>query len=61
MLGKGSYGKVMLVKHSGGNDVYAMKMLRKEHIVKRNQVEHTKAERNVLEAVNPPFIITSII
>jgi protein-serine/threonine kinase len=58
VLGKGSYGKVMLVKNSGGNAVYAMKMLRKEHIVKRNQVEHTKAERNVLEAVNHPFIVT---
>ena len=31
--------------------VYAMKMLRKEHVVKRNQVEHTKTERNVLETV----------
>merc|ERR1719182_560973 len=34
-----------------------MKMLRKEHVVKRNQVEHTKTERSVLEAVNHPFIV----
>merc|ERR1719350_1203329 len=33
-------------------------MLRKEHVVKRNQVEHTKTERNVLEAVSHPFIVT---
>jgi len=58
VLGKGSYGKVMLVKKAGGNEIYAMKMLRKEHIVKRNQVEHTKSERSVLEAVNHPFIVT---
>merc|ERR1719453_1499948 len=32
-------------------------MLRKENIVKRNQTEHTKAERNVLEAVSHPFIV----
>jgi len=58
VLGKGSYGKVMLVQKSGGDGkVYAMKMLRKEHVVKRNQVEHTKTERSVLEAVNHPFIV----
>lgn len=58
VLGKGSYGKVSLVKHNKDGKVYAMKMLRKEHIVKRNQVDHTKTERNVLEAVNHPFIVT---
>lgn len=58
VLGKGSYGKVMLVKKAGaGETVFAMKMLRKEHIVKRNQVEHTKSERNVLEATSHPFIV----
>lgn len=63
VIGKGSYGKVMLVRHrheSGGaeGDVFAMKMLRKENVIKRNQVEHTKTERNVLEAVSHPFIVT---
>merc|ERR1719510_257655 len=38
--------------------VYAMKMLRKENVIKRHQVEHTKTERNVLEAVSHPFIVT---
>jgi protein-serine/threonine kinase len=58
VLGKGSYGKVMLVKMADRpGEIYAMKMLRKEHIVKRNQVEHTKSERNVLEAVEHPFIV----
>lgn len=58
VIGKGSYGKVMLVRHKGGEGVYAMKMLRKENVIKRNQVEHTKTERNVLEAVSHPFIVT---
>mmetsp|Transcript_27768 Transcript_27768/g.64153 ORF Transcript_27768/g.64153 Transcript_27768/m.64153 type:complete len:326 (-) Transcript_27768:28-1005(-) len=57
VLGKGSYGKVMLVQHSVDKQVYAMKMLRKEHVLKRNQVEHTATERSVLEAVNHPFIV----
>jgi len=57
VLGKGSYGKVMLVRHKDGQ-LFAMKMLRKENIIKRNQTEHTKTERNVLEAVTHPFIVT---
>jgi len=58
VIGKGSYGKVMLVKcEKTGGKVYAMKMLRKENVVKRNQVEHTRAERNVLETATHPFIV----
>lgn len=60
VLGKGSYGKVFLVRHkdSGTEKLYAMKMLRKEHVLNRNQVEHTKTERNVLEHVSHPFIVS---
>lgn len=58
VLGKGSYGKVMLVQRKGEDKVYAMKMLRKEHVLKRNQTEHTKTERSVLEAVAHPFIVS---
>lgn len=60
VIGKGSYGKVMLVRHNTdiSDKVYAMKMLRKDNVIKRNQVEHTKTERNVLEAVSHPFIVT---
>jgi protein-serine/threonine kinase len=58
VLGKGSYGKVMLVKSVKDDQVYAMKMLRKENVIKRNQVEHTQTERRVLETVSHPFIVT---
>ncbi|KAF4689638.1 hypothetical protein FOZ60_001333 [Perkinsus olseni] len=59
VIGKGSYGKVMLVRYKKDNNVYAMKMLRKENVMKRNQVEHTRTERNVLETVSHPFIVES--
>eukprot|EP00743_Colponemidia_sp_Colp-15_P001355 GILK01001485.1.p1 GENE.GILK01001485.1~~GILK01001485.1.p1 ORF type:complete len:358 (+),score=61.05 GILK01001485.1:21-1094(+) len=57
VIGKGSYGKVMQVRKKDTGQIFAMKMLRKENIVKRNQVEHTKTERNVLEYVAHPFIV----
>ena len=57
VIGVGSYGKVMLVKMKEDGQIYAMKMLRKDHIAKRNQIDHTKTERNVLETIRFPFIV----
>lgn len=57
VLGKGSFGKVMLVQRLNTDEVYAMKVLRKEAIIAGNQVNHTKAERNILQSVDSPFIV----
>jgi serine/threonine protein kinase len=59
VLGKGAFGKVMLVKKKDdkNNNLYALKTLRKAEIVKRGQVEHTKTERVVLERINCPFLV----
>ncbi|XP_026495247.1 ribosomal protein S6 kinase beta-2 [Nymphalis io] len=61
VLGKGGYGKVFQVRKITGPDpgaYFAMKVLKKASIV-RNQKDtaHTKAERNILEAVKHPFIV----
>nr|QND78270.1 S6K [Cyrtorhinus lividipennis] len=61
VLGKGGYGKVFQVRKTTGKDsgtIFAMKVLKKASIV-RNQKDtaHTKAERNILEAVKHPFIV----
>ena len=50
-------GKVFLVKERKTGDVYALKVLRKDNIIKRNQVEHTRTERSVLGYVQHPFIV----
>lgn len=55
VLGKGGYGKVLQVRKITGKDaskIFAMKILKKATVV-RNQKDtaHTKAERNILEAV----------
>ena len=36
VIGKGSYGKVVLVKKKDNNRLYAMKVLKKADIIKRN-------------------------
>ncbi|CAG7816943.1 unnamed protein product [Allacma fusca] len=58
-----AYGKVFLVRKVGGHDhgkLYAMKVLKKAAIVqKKKTTEHTKTERQVLEAVRQsPFLVT---
>merc|ERR1719359_506842 len=45
VIGKGSYGQVMLVRHKREGTVYAMKMLRKDNVVKRNQVMLVRHKR----------------
>jgi serine/threonine protein kinase len=48
VVGKGSYGKVLLVKKNEDGKIYAMKVLKKKHMIKKNQVEHIKTERKIL-------------
>lgn len=48
LIGKGSYGKVLLVKKNDDNKIYAMKILKKDQMKKRNQIEHVKTERRIL-------------
>jgi len=57
LLGKGSFGKVLLVKKRDTNFLYAMKILKKKFIEERKQLNHTKTERLILEKMNSPFIV----
>eukprot|EP00536_Pseudo-nitzschia_multiseries_P008062 jgi/Psemu1/256856/estExt_Genewise1Plus.C_1980052 len=60
VLGKGSFGKVVLVQKRVGREqgsLFAMKILKKTHLVRRRQIERTRTERKVLSAVNHPFIM----
>uniref|UniRef100_A0A7S2B168 Protein kinase domain-containing protein n=1 Tax=Florenciella parvula TaxID=236787 RepID=A0A7S2B168_9STRA len=60
VLGKGSFGKVMLCrkKDEGKNGpLYAMKTLRKKELVRRNQLAHTATERQILQTIVHPFLV----
>ncbi|KAL9647912.1 hypothetical protein ABK040_008183 [Willaertia magna] len=57
VVGRGSFGKVMKVKEKSSGKVFAMKVLRKDMIVKENMVSHTKAEKQILQEINHPFIV----
>jgi hypothetical protein len=57
VIGKGSFGKVTLVRKKSDSKLYAMKVLSKPNIVRRKQVEHTRTERRVLGTINHPNIV----
>ena len=57
VLGKGAFGKVLLVRDKATKAVYAMKMLHKSVILERQQTDHTKSERHTLEEISHPFIV----
>ena len=57
VIGRGSYGKVFLVKHVKMQRLFAMKVLRKQELVKRDVVSNIKLERKVLESVDHPFLV----
>nr|CCA19476.1 protein kinase putative [Albugo laibachii Nc14] len=56
VLGKGSFGKVMMVRKKDTKKIYAMKTLRKAALIKRNQMMHTKTERSILQSIKHPCL-----
>lgn len=58
VIGKGSFGKVMLARHKQTGKVYAVKVINKKTIKQRDEVKHIMAERNVLmQNVKHPFLV----
>ena len=57
VLGKGAFGKVMLAQKKDNKRIYAIKVLKKQQIVELDQLEHTKAEKLILQHVNHPFLV----
>jgi serine/threonine protein kinase len=57
VIGRGSFGKVFLVQKINDKQVYAMKSLRKDVILKYDQIESTLLERDILLRANHPFLV----
>lgn len=58
-LGTGTFGRVRLVSYNyeNKNIYFALKMLKKTEIIRLKQVEHIKAEKNILSRIAHPFIV----
>jgi len=59
-VGLGSYGRVRLCKHKKTGEIYVMKLLKKNEIIKQKQVDHVYSEFNILSSLKHPFIVQLI-
>ena len=57
LLGRGSFGEVILVRLKSTKKVYAMKILDKKILKMKKQQNHTKTERDLMVKINSPFIV----
>ncbi|KAL7121874.1 hypothetical protein ACP275_01G011000 [Erythranthe tilingii] len=57
IIGRGAFGEVRLCREKKSGNIYAMKKLKKSEMVSRGQVEHVRAERNLLAEVDSHFIV----
>ncbi|RUS81120.1 hypothetical protein EGW08_011106 [Elysia chlorotica] len=56
-LGVGAFGEVALVRKKDVGSLYAMKTLTKSNVIKRNQVAHVKAERDILAEADNEWVV----
>lgn len=57
IIGRGAFGEVRLCQEKKSGNIYAMKKLKKTEMLSRGQVEHVRAERNLLAEVASHFIV----
>ncbi|CAD5224739.1 unnamed protein product [Bursaphelenchus okinawaensis] len=56
VLGKGTFGKVVLSRELRTNRLYAIKILKKEVILAKDELQHTMTENRVLQRCKHPFL-----
>jgi hypothetical protein len=57
VIGRGSFGKVYLVKKKDSGEYFAMKILKKDELILKDLLEKTIAERDILQLVDCPYIV----
>ncbi|XP_021352926.1 serine/threonine-protein kinase tricorner-like isoform X1 [Mizuhopecten yessoensis] len=57
VIGRGAFGEVRLVQKKDTGHVYAMKILRKQDMLDKDQVAHVRAERDVLVEADHQWVV----
>ncbi|OAY71222.1 putative serine/threonine protein kinase IRE4 [Ananas comosus] len=56
-ISRGAYGKVFLARKRTTGDLFAIKVLKKLDMIRKNDAERILAERNILITVRNPFVV----
>ncbi|KAL1208969.1 putative serine/threonine protein kinase IRE [Cardamine amara subsp. amara] len=56
-ISSGAYGRVVLARKKTTGDLFAIKILRKADMIRKNAVESILAERDILSNVHNPFVV----
>jgi serine/threonine protein kinase len=56
-ISRGAFGRVYLARKRATGDLYAVKVMRKADLVRKNMVQSAKNERNILAMANNPFVV----
>ncbi|KAK2961267.1 putative serine/threonine protein kinase [Blattamonas nauphoetae] len=57
VIGRGAFGEVRVVRRIEDNKIFAMKKLKKAEMKKMGQVEHVKAERNLMAEASCDWVV----
>lgn len=57
LLGVGAFGWVWLVRKNENRQLYAMKILKKQDVVRRRQLAHVQAERDILAEADSEWVV----
>ena len=57
IIGRGAFGEVRVCRHRKTNEVVAVKKMKKQEMLYKNQVAHVRAERDILSLANNPWIV----
>ncbi|KIY71409.1 AGC/NDR protein kinase [Cylindrobasidium torrendii FP15055 ss-10] len=57
VIGKGAFGEVRLVQKTDTGKIFALKLLKKDEMLKKDQLAHVRAERDVLAESNSPWVV----
>ncbi|XP_072978894.1 probable serine/threonine protein kinase IRE4 isoform X1 [Typha angustifolia] len=56
-ISRGAFGKVFLARKRTTGDLFAIKVLKKMGMIRKNDIERILAERNILITVRNPFVV----
>uniref|UniRef100_A0A0E0GSP2 non-specific serine/threonine protein kinase n=1 Tax=Oryza nivara TaxID=4536 RepID=A0A0E0GSP2_ORYNI len=59
-ISRGAFGRVFLAKKRTTGDLFAIKVLRKADMIRKNAVESILAERDILITVRNPFVVLAL-